>query len=104
MEKILVYFAIKYNGDWDKIYRAINQKEKVDIESLNDLIKQHGEKYITLFRGEKGSLIKSLDDDKKKIKYFKKFFAVLTKEERTEIILSLKDDQKVLYYLKFLFY
>ena len=60
MEKILVYFAIKYNGDWDKIYRAINQKEKVDIESLNDLIKQHGEKYITLLSENYPSRLKSI--------------------------------------------
>jgi len=59
------------------------------------------EKYITLFRGEKGYLIKSLADDKKKIKYLKKYFAILTKDDKSDIILSLKDDDMVLYYLRF---
>ena len=59
------------------------------------------EKYITLFRGEKGYLIRSLDDDKKKEKYLKRYFAVLSKEDRADIIKSFKDDEMVLYYLKF---
>ena len=59
------------------------------------------EKYITLFRGEKGRLIVALDDDKKKAKYLKRFFAVLSKDERADIIRSFKDDEMVLYYLRF---
>ena len=60
------------------------------------------EKYISLFRGSKGDLIRSLDTDDKKIRYFKKYFAVLTKEDRADIICSLEDDEKVLHYLKYL--
>ena len=48
MEKILVYFAIKYQGDWDRIYKAINQKEKVDADEMNRVIETNKEKYITL--------------------------------------------------------
>lgn len=58
-------------------------------------------KYISLFRGNKGYLIRCLDDDKKKAKYFKKFFVFLSKEEKTEIIMSFKDDDMVLDYLKY---
>lgn len=59
------------------------------------------EKYITLFRGEKGRLIMALDDDKKKAKYLKRFFPILSKDERADIIRTFKDDEMVLYYLRF---
>ena len=29
MRKILLYFSLKYQGDYQKIYQAIKQKEKV---------------------------------------------------------------------------
>lgn len=60
MEKILAYFAIKYNGDWDKIYKAINQKEKVDFNEMDSLIKEHGEKFITLLSEEYPSRLKGI--------------------------------------------
>jgi len=60
MEKILVYFAIKYEGDWDKIYKAINQKEKVNLDEVNSTIGEHGEKYITLLSEEYPSRLKSI--------------------------------------------
>ena len=59
------------------------------------------EKYITLFRGEKGRLIMALDDDKKRAKYLKRFFPILSKDERADIIRTFKDDEMVLYYLRF---
>ena len=30
MRDILIYFAVKYNGDWDCIYSAICRKEPID--------------------------------------------------------------------------
>lgn len=59
------------------------------------------EKYITLFRGEKGRLIMALDDDKKKVKYLKRFSPILGKEERADIIRTFKNDEMVLHYLRF---
>ena len=48
MEEILAYFAIKYEGDWDRIYSAINKKEKVDTEEMKKLLVSNNCKYITL--------------------------------------------------------
>ncbi|MCK5945734.1 MAG: DNA-protecting protein DprA [Mycoplasmataceae bacterium] len=43
MNIILIYFSIKYKGDWDKIYRALEDKEKVslaDIQKLENEMKE----------------------------------------------------------------
>ena len=37
MNIILIYFAIKYKGDWDKIYKALEQKEKVSLADMQEL-------------------------------------------------------------------
>lgn len=37
MNIILIYFAIKYKGDWDKIYKALEEKEKVTLEEIRNL-------------------------------------------------------------------
>ena len=33
MNEILLYFSIKYEGDFEKIYTAIMNKEKIDYEN-----------------------------------------------------------------------
>ena len=51
MDKYLLYFSNKYNGDWDKIYYALKTVEHVDENIVNDLIKKFSEKskkYITI--------------------------------------------------------
>lgn len=51
MNIILAYFSIKYKGDWDQIYRALEKKEKVTIEDIEKLSKQvesDGWKIITI--------------------------------------------------------
>ena len=35
VDKIIVYLAIKYKGDWDAIYKAINKKEQVNREEID---------------------------------------------------------------------
>ena len=45
MDKILVYFAEKYNGDWNGIFQAINTKEKVDIEQVEKVFTEKQEQY-----------------------------------------------------------
>ena len=36
MNVILIYFARKYKGDWDKIYEALEKKEKVSISEIKE--------------------------------------------------------------------
>ncbi|WP_338984098.1 hypothetical protein [Spiroplasma endosymbiont of Othius punctulatus] len=39
MEKVLLYFALKYKGDWDKVYKALETKEKIEMNVLTEAIK-----------------------------------------------------------------
>ncbi|WP_339022443.1 DNA-processing protein DprA [Spiroplasma endosymbiont of Crioceris asparagi] len=48
MNKILLYFAIKYNGDWDKIYSALKEKEQIAKEDLNRVINDVKYQFITI--------------------------------------------------------
>lgn len=60
MNEILLYFAIKYEGDWDQIYSAINRKEKVNTDELKDIIKKETNKFITLIDKEYPSRLKNI--------------------------------------------
>ncbi len=51
MNIILLYFVIKYEGDWDKVYEALDKKERVSLHEITDLEKKLDEdkvKYITI--------------------------------------------------------
>ncbi|MGX9340370.1 DNA-processing protein DprA [Mycoplasma sp. 128] len=37
MNEIVKYFSIKYNGDWDKIYHALEQQEPIKDEELENI-------------------------------------------------------------------
>ena len=45
--ELLVYLSIKYEGDWDKIYNAIQMKEKVDIDEARKVNSNNKAKIIT---------------------------------------------------------
>lgn len=34
INKVLLYFALKYNGDFDKIYSSLRTKEKFDVDEF----------------------------------------------------------------------
>ena len=51
MNTILIFFAIKYQGNWDKIYQALETKEKVSLEEIKKIqlkIKKENWKIITI--------------------------------------------------------
>lgn len=60
MNEILVYFSIKYGGDWDQIYAAINRKEKVDRELMEELLSKQKNNYITILDSNYPSKLKSI--------------------------------------------
>ena len=46
--EILIYLAIKFEGDWDSIYSAINIKEEFDEKEAMKMIKQIKSSCITI--------------------------------------------------------
>jgi DNA processing protein len=52
MSRVLLYFSIKYHGDWDQIYDALERKEKVDREEVLKTEKDLKCKYITILDNE----------------------------------------------------
>ena len=60
MEKILVYLAIKYKGDWKKIIEAIESKEKVDAAEVEKVVSKLDSKWITLLSNEYPDYLKRI--------------------------------------------
>lgn len=48
MNKVLLYFALKYNGDFHKIFDALNTKEKFDSNQFIKLKRNLRYKYVTM--------------------------------------------------------
>lgn len=48
MEKVLLFFTIKYRGDWDAIFCALTAKEAITYESAQKLYLLHKNHYISL--------------------------------------------------------
>jgi DNA processing protein len=45
--KILLYLALKYEGDWDKIFAVISNHEEYDEKEANELIEKVNSPYLT---------------------------------------------------------
>lgn len=50
--EILLYFAIKFKGDWNKIYEEVAKKEKPDFEEAKKVISENNSNYITILDAE----------------------------------------------------
>lgn len=48
MRKILLYLSLKYQGNYLKIYQAIQNKEKVDVSFLNHIEQEIHANYLTI--------------------------------------------------------
>lgn len=48
MRNILLYFVVKYEGDWKNIYQAISSKEKVNMEEVERVVEGIEDKCITI--------------------------------------------------------
>ena len=45
MKDIIIYFDIKNKGDWDKVYRDIAMKKKVDLADVEKVVGKEKKKY-----------------------------------------------------------
>lgn len=48
MEEVLLYFVMKYDGDFKKMFEALQIKEKTDPQKLEEYKKDVRHKYVTL--------------------------------------------------------
>ena len=48
MEDILVYFSYIHDGDWEKIYSSIENKERVDMDKVKEVVSNINCKYVTM--------------------------------------------------------
>lgn len=57
---LLIYLAVKYQGDWDNIYSAIKRKEKINENELNEAICNITSKAVTIIDEDFPNGLKSL--------------------------------------------
>lgn len=60
MRKILLYFALKYQGDYNKIYQAIKAKEKVQTDDIIDIENKIKCNYVTIVDKDYPQSLKSI--------------------------------------------
>lgn len=60
MEDILVYFSIKYESDWDKIYKAISRKEVVNKVEVEETIAKLKNNYLTIMSDNYPEFLKNV--------------------------------------------
>lgn len=46
--KLLIYFSIKYSGDWNKIYEAVSNSEEVDEKEAEKVVSNPKSKVVTI--------------------------------------------------------
>ncbi len=62
MEDIVLYFSLKYNGDFKRIYEALSQKEKIDLEEQQRLKSSLKSRYTTLFSDDYPERLKNIQN------------------------------------------
>ncbi|WP_338970589.1 hypothetical protein [Spiroplasma endosymbiont of Labia minor] len=61
MNLVLLYFAVKYHGEWKSIYDALIKKEQISPGDLYDLEKSLQCKYTTILNNDYPEELKSVD-------------------------------------------
>ena len=62
MNDILLFFSIKYEGDFYRIMNALEKKEKVDMNELELLIKKNKDNYVTILDPNYPQMLKHLNN------------------------------------------
>lgn len=61
MEKILLFYSIKYHGDYDAIYEALKRKEPVEYNQLEQYMDKVSWKYTTMMSRDYPASLKQLE-------------------------------------------
>ena len=60
MEEILVYFSIKYNGSFDRVYEAITSQEEIDQDDFRHVLSNISCNYTTILSSDYPECFKSI--------------------------------------------
>lgn len=60
MNDVLLFFSIKYNGNWELIFEALEKKEKIQIREINNLKNNFNYKYSTIIDDSYPLLLKDV--------------------------------------------
>lgn len=61
MEDIILYFACKYFGDWERIYDALEKQEDIDFDEIEELKEKYNGQYTTVLSNDYPSALKHID-------------------------------------------
>lgn len=61
MEELIIYYSLKYEGDFKKIYEALLQKEEINERLKEELFKKIKCKYTTIFNDDYPESLKTID-------------------------------------------
>lgn len=60
MEKVLLYFVLKYQGNWDLVYQALDAKEKIPLEELHTIETKISCQYLTILNSQYPAGLKTI--------------------------------------------
>ena len=60
MEEILLFFALKYQGDFQSILKALQAKEKVSQEERREAVAEVNSKYTTIISSDYPDALKEI--------------------------------------------
>ncbi len=60
MKKVILHFALKYKGNWEKVYDAIKAKEDVTIEQVTSLKDKYNDNLMTIIDEDYPNNFKSI--------------------------------------------
>lgn len=95
MQEVLLYFYLKYNKDWNNVYKAIERKERVDATRAAEIFSTT-EKYF--------KVVTVLDSDypeEYKKDYYKPPFVLLSLKEDVDIVQAIQELNKEIADLKY---
>ncbi len=89
MRNVLLYFALKYSGDWDSIYKALDQKEKITDQEL-EIVEKMNIDFVTIIDDKYPKRLKRITKPPF-ILFYKGDLSLANKEAKTIAIIGSRE-------------
>ncbi len=99
MKDVILYFACKYFGDWERIYDALEKQEEIDFQEIDILKEKYKDMYITVLDLEYPIDLKQIDRPPF-ILFYKGNFDLIKKETKLWYFGSYFNDEVSATYVK----